>query len=33
LMLLMHLLNGRQDTMVIRTQESCEHHLLSHLHN
>lgn len=33
LMLLMHLLNGRQDTMVIRTQASCERHLLSHLHN
>jgi biopolymer transport protein ExbB/TolQ len=33
LMLFMHLLNNRQDTMVIRTQESCEKHLLSHLHN
>lgn len=33
LMLLMHLLNGRQDKMVIRTQASCESHLLSHLHN
>ncbi len=33
LMLFMHLLNSRQDKMVIRTQESCERHLLSHLHN
>ncbi|MGM0526713.1 MAG: MotA/TolQ/ExbB proton channel family protein [Pseudomonadota bacterium] len=33
LMLFMHLLNGRQDKMVIRTQQSCERHLLSHLHN
>jgi biopolymer transport protein ExbB/TolQ len=33
LMLFMHLLNGRQDTMVIRTQQSCEKHLLSHLHH
>ncbi|WP_334012537.1 MotA/TolQ/ExbB proton channel family protein [Alteromonas sp. S167] len=33
LMLLMHLLNGRQDKMVLRTQESCETLLLSHLHN
>jgi biopolymer transport protein ExbB/TolQ len=33
LMLFMHLLNNRQDSMVIRTQESCEKHLLSHLHN
>ena len=33
LMLLMHLLNGRQDKMVIHTQESCEDHLLSHLHH
>lgn len=32
LMLFMHLLNGRQDKMVIRTQASCERHLLSHLH-
>ncbi len=32
LMLFMHLLNSRQDKMVIRTQESCEKHLLSHLH-
>ncbi|MBJ7266716.1 MULTISPECIES: MotA/TolQ/ExbB proton channel family protein [Idiomarina] len=33
LMLFMHLLNSRQDKMVIRTQESCEKHLLSHLHS
>lgn len=33
LMLFMHLLNNRQDKMVIRTQESCEKHLLAHLHN
>ncbi len=33
LMFFMHLLNARQDAMVLRTQESCEKHLLSHLHN
>jgi biopolymer transport protein ExbB/TolQ len=32
LMYFMHLLNSRQDAMVIRTQESCERHLLAHLH-
>lgn len=33
LMFFMHLLNNRQDTMVLRTQGSCEKHLLSHLHH
>lgn len=33
LMFFMHLLNNRQDAMVLRTQGSCEQHLLSHLHN
>jgi biopolymer transport protein ExbB/TolQ len=33
LMFFMHLLNNRQDAMVIRTQASCEQHLLSHLHH
>jgi biopolymer transport protein ExbB/TolQ len=33
LMMFMHYLNSRQDKMVIRTQDSCEKHLLSHLHN
>lgn len=33
LMLFVHLLNGRQDKMVIRTQSSCEQLLLAHLHN
>ncbi len=32
LMFFMHLLNGRQDEMVLRTKASCEKHLLSHLH-
>ena len=32
LMFFMHLLNNRQDQMVINTQASCERHLLSHLH-
>ncbi|WDE05848.1 MotA/TolQ/ExbB proton channel family protein [Thalassomonas viridans] len=32
LMLLLHLLNNRQDQMVIKTQKTCEKHLLSHLH-
>lgn len=33
LMFFMHLLNSRQDTMVLNTQQSCEKHLLAHLHN
>lgn len=33
LMFFMHLLNSRQDAMVIRTQASCERNLLAHLHN
>ncbi|WP_215396182.1 MotA/TolQ/ExbB proton channel family protein [Rheinheimera oceanensis] len=33
LMYFMHILNGRQDTMVLNTQQSCEKHLLAHLHN
>lgn len=33
LMFFMHLLNNRQDEMVIKTQASCEKHLLSHLHH
>ncbi|KKO48140.1 biopolymer transporter ExbB [Arsukibacterium sp. MJ3] len=33
LMLFMHMLNNLQDTMVLNTQQSCEKHLLSHLHN
>ncbi|NVK54941.1 MAG: MotA/TolQ/ExbB proton channel family protein [Alteromonadaceae bacterium] len=32
LMFFMHLLNGRQDEMVLRTKASCEKHLLAHLH-
>ena len=32
LMLFMHLLNNRQDAMVISTQAACERFLLSHLH-
>lgn len=32
LMFFMHLLNNRQDQMVINTQASCERHLLAHLH-
>ncbi|RUO29498.1 MotA/TolQ/ExbB proton channel family protein [Aliidiomarina sanyensis] len=32
LMYLMHLLNNRQDTMVLNIQNSCEKSLLSHLH-
>lgn len=32
LMFLLHLLNNRQDQMVIKTQMTCEKHLLSHLH-
>lgn len=32
LMFLMHLLNSRQDAMVLKTQASCERHLLAHLH-
>ncbi|TRW48688.1 MotA/TolQ/ExbB proton channel family protein [Aliidiomarina halalkaliphila] len=32
LMYLMHLLNSRQDTMVLNIQSSCEKSLLSHLH-
>ncbi|VAX08083.1 Possible biopolymer transport protein, ExbB family [hydrothermal vent metagenome] len=33
LMLFLHMLNKRQDEMVIRTKKSCEMHLLTHLHN
>lgn len=33
LMLVMHVVNNRQDMMLIKTQESCEKNLLSHLHN
>lgn len=33
LMFFMHLLNSRQDAMVIRTQASCEQNLLAHLHH
>ena len=33
LMLLLHLLNNQQDLMVIKTQQSCEDHLLTHLHH
>ncbi|MFC3034034.1 MotA/TolQ/ExbB proton channel family protein [Pseudoalteromonas fenneropenaei] len=33
LMYFMHLLNSRQDAMVLRTQASCERYLLAHLHN
>ncbi|WP_423185946.1 MotA/TolQ/ExbB proton channel family protein [Alishewanella sp. d11] len=33
LMFFMHLLTSRQDTMVLNTQQSCEKHLLAHLHN
>lgn len=33
LMFLMHLLNSRQDAMVLKTQASCEKHLLAHLHS
>lgn len=33
LMFFMHLLNSRQDIMVLNTQQSCEKHLLAHLHN
>ena len=33
LMYFMHILNSRQDTMVLNTQQSCEKHLLAHLHN
>lgn len=33
LMFFMHLLNSRQDAMVIRTQASCERNLLAHLHD
>lgn len=33
LMFFMHLLNSRQDAMVIRTQASCEQNLLAHLHD
>lgn len=32
LMLLLHLLNNRQDQMLLRTQETCEKHLLVRLH-
>lgn len=32
LMFLLHLLNNKQDLMVIKTQKSCEDHLLTHLH-
>jgi biopolymer transport protein ExbB/TolQ len=32
LMFLLHILNNRQDQMVIKTQKTCEDHLLSHLH-
>lgn len=32
LMFLLHLLNNRQDQMVIKTQKTCEQHLLTHLH-
>jgi len=32
LMFFMHLLNSRQDAMVLKTQASCEKHLLAHLH-
>lgn len=32
LMLLLHILNSRQDQMVIKTQEHCESKLLTHLH-
>lgn len=32
LMFLLHLLNGRQDEMVLKTKDSCERHLLAHLH-
>lgn len=32
LMLCMHLLNNLQDSMVQNTQQSCEKHLLAHLH-
>ncbi|WP_462171371.1 MotA/TolQ/ExbB proton channel family protein [Pseudoalteromonas xiamenensis] len=32
LMYFMHLLNSRQDSMVLKIQESCERHLLAHLH-
>ena len=33
LMYLLHVLNNRQDEMVINTQKNCEKHLLTHLHN
>lgn len=32
LMYLLHQLNNRQDMMVLKTQKTCEDHLLSHLH-
>ena len=32
LMLLLHILNNRQDMMIINTQKTCEEHLLTHLH-
>jgi biopolymer transport protein ExbB/TolQ len=32
LMLLLHMLNNRQDMMIINTQKTCEDHLLTHLH-
>ncbi|CCQ11600.1 Possible biopolymer transport protein, ExbB family [Pseudoalteromonas luteoviolacea B = ATCC 29581] len=32
LMYFMHVLNSRQDAMVLKTQASCERHLLAHLH-
>lgn len=33
LMYLLHVLNNRQDEMVINTQKNCERHLLTQLHN
>ncbi|MDX1668970.1 MAG: MotA/TolQ/ExbB proton channel family protein, partial [Limnobacter sp.] len=33
LMLLLHILNNRQDQLVITTQQTCENHLLTHLHD
>lgn len=32
LMFLLHILNNQQDLMVIKTQKTCEEHLLTHLH-